>query len=65
MHFAELAVARCSSIPTLAAVTRIAVLWPRVAQRLPVYVAQVPLLPNLDALIAAGAVDLAGCDEGC
>ena len=40
-------------------------LGPRIAQRVAVDVAQVPLLAGLDALMAAGAVELTGCDEGC
>ena len=52
-------------VSTLAAVTRVSVLRARVAQTVTVDVAQVPLLARLDALMAAGALDLAGCDEGC
>ena len=64
MHLAKLAVARRSPVPTLAAVTGMPVLRAGVSQTVAVHVAQVPLLPNLDALMAASAVDLAGCDEG-
>ena len=64
MHLAELAVASGRPVPAFAAVTRVAVLRPCVAQTVAVDVAQVPLLAGLDALMAAGAVDLAGRDEG-
>jgi hypothetical protein len=52
-------------VSTLGAITRVSVLGPRVAQTVAVDVAQVPLLAGLDALMATGAVDLAGCDEEC
>ena len=64
MHLAEFAVARRRSVSALTAVTRISVLRPGVAQTVAVDVSQVPLLAGLDALMAASAVDLAGCYEG-
>jgi len=63
MHLAKLAVSSSRPVSALAAVTRVAVLGPRVAQTVAVDVAQVPLLAGLDALMAAGAVHFAGCDE--
>ena len=65
MQLPELAVARGRPVPALAAVTRIAVLRTRVTQTVAVDVAKVPLLAGLDAVVTAGAVDLAGCDDGC
>lgn len=65
MNLPELAVARGRSVSTLAAVARMPVLGTCVAQAVAVDVAQVPLLARLDALMAASAVDLAGCNEGC
>ena len=55
--------ARGRAVSALAAVTRVAVLGTCVAQSVAVDVAKVPLLPNLDAFMAAGAVNFAGCDE--
>jgi hypothetical protein len=51
-------------VPTLAAVMRVSVLGAGIAQTVAVDVAKVPFLAGLDALMAASAVDLAGCDEG-
>jgi hypothetical protein len=65
MHLPEFAVARRRPVSALGAVTRMPVLGACVAQTVAVDVAQVPLLAGLDALMATGAVDLAGCDEGC
>jgi hypothetical protein len=65
MHLAELAVARRRSVRTLAAVTRMSVLGAGIPQTDAVDVAQVPLLAGLDGLMTAGAVHLAGRDEGC
>jgi hypothetical protein len=64
IHLAELAVAGRRPVSTLAAVSRMTVLRPRVAKAVAVDVAQVPLLVGLDALMAPGAVDLASGDEG-
>jgi hypothetical protein len=46
-------VASCRPVSTLAAVSRVSVLRPRVAQSVAVYVAKVPLLAGLDALRSA------------
>jgi hypothetical protein len=53
-------VASCRLVAALAAVTRVSVLGPGVAQTVAVDVAQVPFLAGLDALMATGTVDLAG-----
>jgi len=55
MHLAQLAVASRRPISTLAAVTRVSVLRPRVAVTVTVDVAEVPLLTGLDRLMTTGA----------
>ena len=50
-------VSSCCPVPTFAAVTRVSVLRPRVAQTVAVDVASVPLLTGLDALITPSAVN--------
>ena len=47
----------CCPVPTFAAVTRVSVLRPRVAQTVAVDMASVPLLTGLDALITPSAVN--------
>ena len=53
----------CCPVPTLAAVTRVPVLRPRIPQTVAVDVAEVPLLARLDALVAAGAVNDTLCHQ--
>ena len=64
MHLAELPVARRRSVSTLAAVTRMPVLRPCIAQTVAVDVAQVPGLPRKDGLVTPGAVVETGLDRG-
>jgi hypothetical protein len=65
IHLAKLAVAGRRAVSTLAAVTRVPVLGPRVAETVAVDVAEVPCLVFQDRLVAPGAVVEAGLNRGC